>query len=510
MTVLTDNRHSPYINDSFNNDMATSVTEISVIARIEYILRFSKHLVGVINENINKPSSLSSEYIETLSLEEHSNQQTNVALLFCNVKLNDIQVRCRIIEQLFGGCMFDPESALTTSVIKLSKEHSTAISIVVEDAQLLSTQIIVELTQLVLHAKKAGLPINVVLFGNVELAQTISANKETFINKLTLISGGNGQVINVNKFNKSNGFKLAVTDGKTKILLLLTIITALLVGTWYGIENYTTLTFLSKKIENNNKVIQSQNALALKSNTGTIAFEGVINKDNKNGDKVNKEQLIANKPITEKKTNFPRTKLANSNEIYTSIISSGNELNSQNRTRQIATTFEIFKDISHSNEIEIAPLKTKEKELTDQNIASSNDTVQSSSKVIAAPKVVNIVPETLIASTTGEKTGVTKVIENTDSSHKTYYHKFTEGNAVQLISFNNEKKLLAFKDDYRDIESYTFKKRVEGKEYFVLTSKVFPTMTDANNFIDNLPRRMNVAKPWLIPVKMIQQHIETF
>jgi septal ring-binding cell division protein DamX len=102
------------------------------------------------------------------------------------------------------------------------------------------------------------------------------------------------------------------------------------------------------------------------------------------------------------------------------------------------------------------------------------------------------------------------VVENNDSRNKTYYNKLTEVNAVQLISFNNEKKLLAFKNDYRDIELYIFQKRVEGKEYFVLTSKVFPTMTDANNFIDNLPRRMDVAQPWLIPVKMIQQHIESF
>lgn len=85
--------------------------------------------------------------------------------------LNDIQVRSRIIEQLFGNVLFDPEMPMLTSFIELSQPQQILIAI--DNCQFLSGRVIGELLQLSSEAKNLGLDLTVVLALDKSLNSTL-------------------------------------------------------------------------------------------------------------------------------------------------------------------------------------------------------------------------------------------------------------------------------------------------------------------------------------------------
>jgi DamX protein len=115
MSALTKN-----INISDNN---TSVTKISAQARIDYILRFSKQAILVIDESVEQNTTISNQLLANLP------EQHNVAYVALSSQFNNIQIRCRIIEQLYTGELFEPEISLAVSVINLAKKSKQSISI---------------------------------------------------------------------------------------------------------------------------------------------------------------------------------------------------------------------------------------------------------------------------------------------------------------------------------------------------------------------------------------------
>ena len=131
-------------------------------------------------------------------------EQHNAAYISLSTQFNDIQIRCRIIEQLSAGELFDPEISLAVSVINLAKKSKQAFTVVLDNTQYLSLQILHEVTQLAAIAKKANLIINVVMFGTPEAGIKIQENKSLFHNKLTLLSAQSGQLLPTNStiFNR--------------------------------------------------------------------------------------------------------------------------------------------------------------------------------------------------------------------------------------------------------------------------------------------------------------------
>ena len=85
--------------------------------------------------------------------------------------LNDIQVRSRIIEQLFGNVLFDPEMPMLTSFIELSQPQQILIAI--DNCQFLSGRVIGELLQLSSEAKNLGLDLTIVLALDKSLNSTL-------------------------------------------------------------------------------------------------------------------------------------------------------------------------------------------------------------------------------------------------------------------------------------------------------------------------------------------------
>ena len=463
MSVLTASNLDTHSIDEMTNNISSTVTEISVTARIDYILRFSKQLVTVINDN--NVNSFANEYIETLSVDNTTQLQTNVAFLFSSAKLNSIQIRCQIIEQLFSGSLFDPEMPLSTTVIKLTKNSANIISIVIDQAQQLSTEILSELAQLSMTAKNMDLPIHVVLFGSTALTNTIVINKESFENKITVISAANGQIININKLGRSKAYSSVLSQGKTKMLLLVSIIVMLITGTWYGIEKYTNLTFLSESIEKNKLQII----------------------ENKTRTKLNVEQ---NDKVTqlEKANQGLNSNVANSAEIYNSI----------------ALVDHSVIDVSSSIALVLPTIANP----TDISTVLEQSTPNE--RLSAVPKQSGIDSETKSYLPTNSTSPQAASIEPVAIIPASYYLEFNKGNAVQMISFNSQNKMIRFKREYADLELHFYKKRVKDKIVFVVTSKVFTGVSEAKSFIANLPENLKSIKPWLIPVNLIHQHIQTF
>ena len=185
-------------NIDISNDI-TSVTKISAQARIDYILRFSKQAILVIDESVEQNATISNQLLASLP------EQHNVAYVALSSQFNNIQIRCRVIEQLYTGELFDPEISLAVSVINLAKKSQQSISIVLDSAQHLSLQVMHELTQLALIAKKANLVVNVVMFGSLQSGRNVAVNKSLFDNKLSLLSSQSGQLLSTTSaiFKKS-------------------------------------------------------------------------------------------------------------------------------------------------------------------------------------------------------------------------------------------------------------------------------------------------------------------
>ena len=202
-------------------------------------------------------------------LTDKSPQETNVAFVSASTKLNDIQMRCRFIEQLFANTLFDPEKSLAVSLLTLSKQRKENITIVVEHAHALSLQMKYELCQLVDVANKTQSKINVALFGNEQAAQNVATNRSIFKNKLAIIDAKSGQLFPLDhaKFNSKNA--MFTNKFWLKVATITLVISALIGLSWFVLINYDNFSLSQLPETNaNNKVTiptseQLNNQLAL-------------------------------------------------------------------------------------------------------------------------------------------------------------------------------------------------------------------------------------------------------
>ena len=72
----------------------------------------------VVDQSQNVYSAVGSQFLGSMPTDH------NAAFISVSPKLNDIQIRCRLIEQLFVDTLFDPEEALAVSVLNLLKNNN--------------------------------------------------------------------------------------------------------------------------------------------------------------------------------------------------------------------------------------------------------------------------------------------------------------------------------------------------------------------------------------------------
>ena len=200
------------------NENTASVTNISATARVDYIQRFSKQAVLVVHDDYQMSADVGHQYIAQLPA------QSNTAFVSISSKHNDIQIRCRIVEQLFGQQAFDPEVSLAVSLINQLKQESQKLTIVIANAQHLSLQLLHELTQLCEVAKKSNFLVSVLMLSNMEAGQTVALHKDLFAKKLSILAADNGQLISINDASfRSTGSQL-LTKNVSRWLIIFVVL----------------------------------------------------------------------------------------------------------------------------------------------------------------------------------------------------------------------------------------------------------------------------------------------
>ena len=221
-----------YSNESIDSN--SNVTSISASARLDYVLRFSKHVAIVVDDSSEVRSQVCNHFLANLP------DQHNAAYLQISPKLNDIQVRCRIIEQLFPNAMFDPEQSVAVSIINLSKADRNSISILIENTHYLSLQIVYELSQLALVAKKYEFIVNVVMSGEYGAARIVADNEELFKKNVSILSAKTGQLISPKSLAYQNSQSLLnLTPSKKMVVAFagLIALTATIVTALYSVDS---------------------------------------------------------------------------------------------------------------------------------------------------------------------------------------------------------------------------------------------------------------------------------
>ncbi|WP_223823222.1 ATP-binding protein [Candidatus Enterovibrio altilux] len=134
-------------------------TQIQLLLRIQFITRFSSHLVQITGESGAGKTWLSERYLEKWANEPKQ------SLLVCNPIQQDAQHRAIILRQIVPDGVFNETDAMLQSLECMLEGSNVHTLIVIDDAHQLSAAIILELWTLVTEAQQRdNWQINVLLF----------------------------------------------------------------------------------------------------------------------------------------------------------------------------------------------------------------------------------------------------------------------------------------------------------------------------------------------------------
>lgn len=448
-------------------DAQQVATPISVTARIDYILRFSKQAVLVVDDNTNNYTQLARQYLANLSqapnrqkLNTNAVQDVNVAFVASSNKLNDIQMRSRLIEQLFSNTLFDPEQSLAVSIHRLVKQHNDAVTIVIEHAHTLSLQLKYELCQLVDIAHKTGTKINVVLFGQEQTAKEISANKNLFEKKISIIEAKTGHIIAIDnaKFNGTANLLNNKNIIRMGIIFLLSLFLLLL--SWYLLTQHENLSL---------------------SNLAPVEVAS--------GTPVNLTAQ-ASTPSINKSTKQDFTTTATNNDIYLALVDQNSNLISS-PDAQPAGMSDILEALVLSGE--------NVGNLPEAKITNNDSTLNT------------LVQENLSVVANGEREEAlnNKAIDLPVALNNQYYVDKEDGFVIQIAGFTDLNKLTKFTENLEGFKFYSYEKSLNSQKFIVITSEVFPNKELAKAALVKLPKTTVQFGSFIKSVSTIKREINT-
>jgi len=436
-----------YSNESIDSN--SNVTSISASARLDYVLRFSKHVAIVVDDSSEVRSQVCNHFLANLP------DQHNAAYLQISPKLNDIQVRCRIIEQLFPNAMFDPEQSVAVSIINLSKADRNSISILIENTHYLSLQIVYELSQLALVAKKYEFIVNVVMSGEYGAARIVADNEELFKKNVSILSAKTGQLISPKSLAYQNSQSLLnLTPSKKMVVAFagLIALTATIVTALYSVDS---LSFSQLDEPSEPPVVLSTEAFVQPSISEVI--------DERNVQMSSNDIPVAN-------ANDVFLALENSDEISPNVVENKREQFEEMQPELSLNEETTTVQVNESNEI-------KNQERSDIKIAEVK---------LDAPLLTfeGYLPE--------------------------YYLQFDEGYVVQLVVFSKQEQLSEFVKYYGTDGIYGYTRELNGNNSLVLTSVVFGEREEAKNYLLDLPTEMKSLGSFIKPINIVRNEINTF
>ncbi|WP_057830176.1 SPOR domain-containing protein [Colwellia sp. TT2012] len=453
---------------------------ISVPTRIEHNLCYTKQAVLVIASNTEQYSQLASQYLVSLSNDHSTGKEShiNVAFVSASTKLNDIQIRCRLIEQLFINTLFDPEQSLAVSVLRFAKQQGEAISIVIDHAHALSLQLKYELSQLVSLAKKDQLIINVVLFGLTEAAKQLSLNKSLFKHKMVVIEATSGQVLSLDdkRIHHEKATSSLTLWQKVSLLLVMLMLLAILIWGYQVITD--TLNKQSNPLNKQlNKFHVSDTVLPAKNSIASVNERVVI--------KMAKKQ-----------------KLVTADELIQ--VGSGGAASSEEINRAILA----LPVLSHAKQV---PANASDVINALVNSFNNLTAVASPSIDVANKKAGSTVEKQVIIEQAEEKQ-IQPIRLAKIASH--YYQNqavvYEYGYVIQLAGFSDSKLWHEFIENHRSENLFSYQRLLTEQRFIVVTSRVYPNKTMAKSAIKLLPASLLIREPWLKDISLVISEINTF
>jgi DamX protein len=426
-----------------------SVTDINVIARIDYIQRFSKHMAVVVDENSAVYSKVARQYLANLS-QTTGTQDMNVAFLAASNKINDIQMRCRLIEQLFANTLFDPEQSLAVSILRLAKQNNGIITVVVEHAQALSLQIKYELCQLVDTAKKTQNNVNVVIFGLEQTGIEIGQNRTIFDKKTSIIDASSGQVIALDhaRFkNKPAVFKSSVW---LKISLASLVGLALVMIIGFLFSEYKNVNFAALP-----PTIINENSTALPQNVRKITNQ---------------------------------SNLASVSDVQFALLS---QENSQ----------QLLPEKAERNDI-LQALTLTEVAIKDERTSHHIEKSVPTSPIVKVTPIIEQVLPTNLKLEKGNSLAILPVVLNEE-----YYLNSEKGYVVQITGFSDLSRLEEFIENNNELDYFSYQKNLNTQKFFVLTTKIYNDKVKARAAMDKLPQSIKDLGSFLKSVSTIKREI---
>lgn len=145
-------------------------SQIQLLTRIQFITRFSSHLIHLSGAQGSGKTWLAHAFLENYATDCHQ------VLLMCQRGQTDVQHRTLLLQQFVSHAMFNEHDSLCQSVEHLLANQHYKLMVVIDDAHLLSPTLIAELWALAQYANQhAELQLNIVLFAHRgELNQTLA------------------------------------------------------------------------------------------------------------------------------------------------------------------------------------------------------------------------------------------------------------------------------------------------------------------------------------------------
>lgn len=447
--------------DAVQLNSEPAVTSISVTARIDYIQRFSKQAVLVIDPDAGVYTQAARQFLISLS-KENITQETNAAYVSASTKLNDIQMRCRLIEQLFANTLFDPERSLAVSILQLNKQSKESITIVVEHAHALSLQIKYELCQLVDVANKTHHKINVVLFGKEQAAHEVAANKTIFKNKLAIIDAKSGQLFAIENAKFKNESIIFSRKFWLKLMFTLTLFATLIGLSWYLLIKFDNFPLSELALFNTTKIEQPVTSKSAEVNTVLLASE-----------KIEK---------------------ANAKDVQAALFGKVTLLAEEEKKSAQAT--DILQALAFESIVEPKEL-VSEAELPNMQPVLAEAEVKTTMQVN---------PEQVKSTQDNKQTRTNSALQLTPD----YYLNASTGYVIQITGFTDMTFLIDFISEYPNLEYFSYQRELNEQPFIVLTSKIFTDKTLAREAMSILPPALLKLGPWLKSISAIKREINTF
>ncbi|WP_019029577.1 SPOR domain-containing protein [Colwellia piezophila] len=458
-------------------------SDVSVTTRIAYNLRFTKQAILIVASTNEQYTRLASDFLVSLSDTKLGGnaKQINVAFVSASEQLNDIQIRCRLIEQLFVNTLFDPEESLAVSILDLAKRHGDVVSIVIDHAHSLSLQVKYELSQLVNLAKKNNLTINVVLFGLTEAAHQLTINKSLFKNKMVVIDAETGQVLSLDdKKLVAQHRNISVTALQKFALLAATLILVAILIWGYQLIRYN----VDAKPQNN-----AQASINLKNDSDTplqkvsglpSSTENVVRAMKKKEKPLNATNVANGAPVL----------AATSIEINNAILAFS--IHSQDIVEP-ANSKDVLKALEFSENKFVAKPKFNNEGYEDQD------------------KVTDLSDrEGLIQENTADKIAFNKAVIFDPHFYYNQVIVHEQGYVIQVAGFSKPLVWQHFIKNNPNEILYSYQKKLNGQDFIVVTSRVYSNKTAAQIAIKLMPANLSKRRPWLKDISSVIKEINTF